>query len=533
MATNETSSALGKPAWTLELLLAARPLVALVAVLLTTAGHPMTLREMGVGKGWVAAEVYALQSCYLVSLALMMVACPALGRRWSCRSLAQGGLVLVAAGSFLNGLETSAPLEVFLAARVMAGAGAGLVIYFVPHLIDHRWRGAVTWAVILCPVAGPGVISAASMMHEVSDWQLGFILEGVTAVAGLVVLLSMEETTESPSPAGPGSMAYLTPLVVGVAALFYVLHWGQLHGWLESPDILAASVVAFAALAISLGIAWPRLDWVALNENGIRLVLLFYGGMCQFFYGYAMNTYGGTLINFSSWQRAWLIWPLPIGVAASLAASALLLRRGRVGPGLPGALVGLLLLAGGLYLCHQQTMEWPYWTILVTNDLNWFPAPQHWELAPGRFLMGLGIGLFMVAMDAHLSPDPRREQEVRPFLPIVQFFGGGVAAAVLVNFLMIGHQVYYSYSSDRGDIQAAELAIRKDVLRGDIPPEGQTDPARSVEVQLYRFVNYEADNLVFALIYASFVVSSLVLAGVCLVLWVQLGAHPPPGPPVS
>ncbi len=531
MATSDEGiPPLERPVGVVERLLAIRPLIALAAVLITTTGHTMNLREMGVGKGWVAAEVYALQSCYLVSLALMMAASPALSRRWSCVGLARWGLVLVAAGSFVNGAML-APLEVFLAARATAGAGAGLVIYFAPRLIERRWQAAVTWAVILCPVAGPGVISAASMMREASDWQFGFLFEGMTAAVGLVVLLSMEHTTEWPPPEAPGSLTFLLPLIVAIAALFYVLHWGQLHGWAESSDIVAVSIVGTAAFGVSLWIAWPRLDWVALNENGIRLLLFFFGGMCQFFHGYTMNVYGGTLVNFSSWQRAWLIWPLPIGVAASLSLVAFRLHRGRSGPGLPGAFAGLLLLAGGLYLCHRQTMEWPYWTIRVTNDLNWFPAPQHWELAPGRFLMGLGVGLFMIAMDVRFSPDPEREEKVRPFLSVAQFFGGGVAAAVLVNYLMIGHQVYYSYTSDRDNIQAAELAVRRDVLRDENPAAPPMDPDRAIEAQLYRFVNYEADNLVFALIYGSFLVASLVLAGVVLVLWIRLGAHPPPGPP--
>jgi hypothetical protein len=41
-------------------------------------------------------------------------------------------------------------------------------------------------------------------------------------------------------------------------------------------------------------------------------------------------------------------------------------------------------------------------------------------------------------------------------------------------------------------------------------------------VLLYRFINYEAENLVFASIYAAFVAASLLLAGLCLALWAWL-----------
>jgi hypothetical protein len=233
-----------------------------------------------------------------------------------------------------------------------------------------------------------------------------------------------------------------------------------------------------------------------------------------------MNTYGGSLVNLSSWQRALLIWPMPIGIAVALALAQLRWRRLRLPLGLPGAIAGLLLLAGGLYLLHRQTMDWPYWQVLDTLDLHWFPAPDVRQLAPGRFLMGLGVGLFMIAADTLHSPAPQREEEVRAFLPVAQFLGGGLAAGVFINFLLIGHQVHYSYAADRDYIQAEELALRQAALSDELRRQGADAPERGAEVLLYRFVNYEADNLVYASIYAAFLAASLLLAGVCLVLWV-------------
>jgi hypothetical protein len=534
MATSEGISAFGRVARAWNYLLAGRPLVALAAALITTTGHTMNLREMAVAQGWVTAEFYSLQSAYLVSLALTMMACPALGRRFSCFGLAQTGLVLVVAGSLLNGLAVWAPLSVFVTGRVVAGCGAGTVIHFSPHLLDRRWEFPATWAAILLPVVGPGVISAATMMFEVSDWHWGFLFEGIAAAVAFVVLLSMAEAPETPlpvadAPGRPPPLAYLPPLVLALAALVYVLHWGQLHGWLESPDIVAASAACAAAGVVALWLAWPQIDWLALKENGIRLVLFSFGGASQFFHGYTMNSYGGSLVNLSSWQRALLIWPMPIGIAVSLALAQLRWRRRHLRLGLPGAFVGLLFLAGGLYLCYRRTMDWPYWEVLDTIDLNWFPAPTAWQLAPGRFLMGLGVGLFMVAADTLHSPDPKREEEVRPFLLIGQFLGGGLATGVFINFLLIGHQVHYSYAADRDYIQAEELAQRQAVRSDELRRGGAADPEREAEVLLYRFVNYEADNLVYATIYAAFLAASLLLAGVCLVLWVwwrREGPHP-------
>ena len=521
MATSETLSGLDKLARAWDYLLAGRPLLGLVAVLCTTTGHTMNLREMGEAQGWVGAVFYIPQSTYLASLALTLLVCPALGQRSSCRAATQMGLVLVTAGSFLNGLAIWAPFSIFVTGRVVAGVGAGMVIYFTPHLLEARWQFPVTWAMILCPVAGPGVIAAFTMSRGVSDWHGAYLLEGVSALAGLLLLLSMTQTPQSRPGPPRGSLTYLPPLALAVGALVYCQHWGQLQGWLESSDIVIMSTVGFAALIVSLWLAWPQLDFSTLRENWIRLVVFFFGGVCQFFHGYTMNTYGGSIVNFSSWQRAWLIWPMPIGIAVSLALPHLPWRR-PLKLGLPGAVAGLLLLTGGLYLCLQQTMDWPSWRILATRDLNWFTAPTHWEFAPGRFLMGLGVGLFMLSVDELASPDAQREEEVRRFFPIVQFFGGMLATGIFVNFLLIGQLVHYSYSADRGYIQAGELARRHTDLGDYFRRQGRSDPERAAGVLLYNFVRYEADNLVFATIYAAFFVASLVLAGLCLALWTWL-----------
>jgi|GEM_PF-224092 len=514
---------------------AGRPMIALAAILLTTGGHTMNLRELGVSQGWVPAEVYTLQSGYLVSLALTMLACPTLAQRLPCRVWAESGSVLAILGAFLNTLEWRVSLGMFLWGRIVAGAGAGLVIYFAPRLLDSRWRAAVGWAAILGPVAGPGVVAMATMFSETSDWRHGFVFEMTLAAAGLFALLSMKETPEARPRAPHGSLAYWPGLVIASSAILYGLHYGQLQGWLESSDIQAALTVGGLALTVSIWMARPQVSGKALRENWVRLVLFFFGGMCQFFHGYVMNVYGGLIVNLSSWQRVWLIWPLPIGVGLALAASRIRWRRVRLVRGLSGAVGGLALLTVGFFLCHLEMMEWPYWDVRAVLDLNWFPAPGHWELAPGRFVMGLGIGLFMVAMDLESSPSPRREDMVRPFLQVAQFYGGGIAAAVLINFLIIGHKVHYSYSAERSAIQAEELELRAEAIGDHLRQAGQPAPDRAAEVLLYRFINFEADNLVFATIYAAFAFATLGLTVFFLVLWIERllrraahRRHPPP-----
>jgi hypothetical protein len=344
-------------------------------------------------------------------------------------------------------------------------------------------------------------------------------------VLSLLVLLSMAAVPEVPPAAPGGSMAYLPWLVLATSVLVFVLHWGQLYGWLESGDIVVAAAAGTVSLALALLMIWPSIDVLVLKEGWIRLLLFFFGGACQWFHGTSMNIYGGVLLNFSSWQRALLIWSLPLGVATGLMLARLALRRWAIRLGLAGAIAGLLILAAGMFHCYQLTLDWPYWQIQNVADLNWFPAPQYWELGPGRFLMGLGIGLFLIAMDTLASGDAGREARLRPFLLVAQFFGGGVGIAMLINFVLIGHPIHYSFVADRDFIQPQEFADRRAVLRDALRLAGAPAPDRQAEVLQYRAINYEADNLVFADIYATFAIAALAVAVLCLALliWNRLG----------
>ena len=161
-------------------------------------------------------------------------------------------------------------------------------------------------------------------------------------------------------------------------------------------------------------------------------------------------------------------------------------------------------------------MSWPFWEVLNTVEFHWFAAPQHWQLAVPRFLMGFGSATVLLSMTGHAIRDPRDEAKVRPFVQVAQFSGGALGIGVLVTYLLVGHQIHYSYAADRGFIQSVEHDDRRQRLADALTAAGSTRSARQTETLLHRGVNYEADNLVFAEIYAGFFVASTALAGLCL-----------------
>jgi hypothetical protein len=314
-------------------------------------------------------------------------------------------------------------------------------------------------------------------------------------------------------------LGYLPAAVVAALSVWYVMHWGQLHGWLEGPDITIAMIVGSIALSVFVWIVWPDLDPGTLREGLPRLGLMMYGGFVQYFNSLDMGVYGGLLVNFSPWMRSWLIWSLTIGSTTALALGRIIWRQRS--PGFTGAALGLLVLAGGMSLSHRNTMNWPFWRLFNTVEFNWFAAPQHWQLAPARFLMGFGSGMVLLAMTTLTSHESVREARIRPLLQVAQFAGGTLSVGVLVTVLLAAHQVQYSYVADRGFIQTVEQGDRHSRLAGQLANAGSGAAARQTESLAFRAVNYEADNLVFASIYGGFLVASLVLAVVCGVYSLQ------------
>ena len=161
----------------------------------------------------------------------------------------------------------------------------------------------------------------------------------------------------------------------------------------------------------------------------------------------------------------------------------------------------------------------PFWSLLNTVEFNWFAAPQHWQFAPARLLMGFGSGMLLQSLISHSSRRPEREAKIEPYLQVAQFSGAALSIGVFMTYLLIGHQIEYSYTADRGFIQSAEQADRRHRLVDALTSGGSPAPDRQSEALLYASVNYAADNLVFAQIFGGFFVASVVLAGVSLVCW--------------
>ncbi len=503
-------------------LLVLRPAFALAAVWLTTAGHPASFREINAARGWVTTEGYGLHSIYLLAITLTLLVAPRLARWSGSYPLVIAGLAMLGTGSLVNGVLPHAPAVLLGLGRVFAGIGAGLVIRSAPRILPAGQEGRIAWIGIVLPATGPVVIALAVEWSPWWSWQGAFLFEVVLALLSLALVLSIADPPDldrDPLPGPVERLNYVPSVIVSALAIWYVMHWGQLHGWLEGPDITIAAIVGSVALSVSVWLAWPDLDAGTVREGLPRLGLIAYGGFVQYFNSLDMGVYGGLLVNFSPWMRSWLIWSLTIGSAAALALGRIVWQKRS--PGFAGAALGLVVLAVGMSRSHENTMNWPFWSVLNTVEFNWFAAPQHWELALPRFLMGFGSGMVLLAMTTRTSREPLREARIRPLLQVAQFAGGTLSVGVLVTVLLAVHQLHYLQDTPTEGLSravqhagpalpGAGVQLLTTGRSGRRPPRRQA--GRRSE---FRAVNYEADNLVFASIYGGFLVASLVLAVLC------------------
>lgn len=499
----------------------AGPLAAQAAVWLTTAGHTANFREMNDARGWIPSVGFSLHSAYLFSVAISILFAPALRRFTSSHILAQGGLALLTAGSLLNGLNLHLPFDVAVVGRILVGFGAGQAMMAAPRLLPTQRPGAIDLFEVLLPAFGPPVVALASMSYDWSDWEGAFLFEAVLGLFGLACIVPLSPPPD-PRPRTRGSSLFLFPLALGLASLWYLLHWGHLSGWEEDQQVLLIGTVGAVALVVAFWLAWPAFSFSIVREGLARGIFVGYAGAVQFFQVAETGIFGSLFININEWQRACLILPLGIGAALSLLVGRITWQVTR--PGRLSTAIGLIMITFGMIYANMLMLGWPFWNIQNVVEFNWFDAPQVWEMAPGRFLMGFGFGMVILSETHRAGRNPIREERIGVGMQAAQFLGAGIGIGILATALLTGHQSEYSYAADRGWIQAGEIQDRTERLTKVYADHGLTESDVKARTLLFKSTNYVADVQVFANIYAGFAIVSLVLADLLLMrmLWLRI-----------
>lgn len=495
-----------------ERFLRGRPIFALAVVWITTAGHTMNFREMDAARGWIPAQGYGLHSALLFSIALGFMLAGCLPNKISALQVTRIGLFALAIGSFFNGCFLLAPYPILIIGRICAGLGSGFILRMAPSLLPSSYSRISGLLGIFLPATAPGIVGGVTFLYGWSNWEGGFLFEGFLTILALFLFIPTFEGETIPGKNNFNKRKALAilALAVGFGFFWHVLHRGQLDGWWESTKILRSATIAFFMFSVAfLLYGTQQVNELASNLFP-RLLLIFYAGFVQYFNVSDMGVYGGLLINFSSWERAWLVWSLSFGAATALFTAQFFHRYRWL------HIAGLFMVALGMFLAHERTLGWNFWNPLNQIEFNWFAAPQHWELAIARFCMGLGVGWVLYSMQQVHDVPVEKERGIRAEITIFQFLGGALSIGFLVNYLLIGHQAQYSYTSERGSIQQANVDDYREILKNELSKTGFSSPSHGSSSLMFKSMNYEADNLVFAHIYGTFFWSAILLGIICI-----------------
>lgn len=162
-------------------------------------------------------------------------------------------LALVVLGSVIAFF--SHDLATLVAGRALQGTGLGVVPLGVSILRDvlHRDRvgGAVALVSATLGIGGAVGLPLAAVISQYLDWHVLFVVSGVLAIAGLVLVWKFIPVSTLRSE---GSFDFLGAigLAVGLTAVLLGISKGNSWGWLSAPTLLSlgGGLVVFAAWTV-------------------------------------------------------------------------------------------------------------------------------------------------------------------------------------------------------------------------------------------------------------------------------------------
>jgi EmrB/QacA subfamily drug resistance transporter len=413
-----------RPAWTLALTSVAYFMVALDALVVTTA-LPAIHAELGASLSTLDWTVNA----YLLLFATGMITAAAVGDRLGRRRVYVAGLVLFTAASAGCALAPSAP--VLIAARALQGAGAAVVtplsltILTASAPAHRRGRLIGLWGGIAGLAAAGGPLVGGAVTEGLS-WHWIFWVN--VPIGVLAAALSVLRLPESRGPAGRLDLPGVGLVSAGAVGIAWATIRATDAGWASS-EVIAALGLGAAATAGFVG--WERrAPWPMLPPRLFRIGSFAGAGMTSFLLigtltsaAFLVSQYFQLGLGYSPWNAGlrflpWSGMPLLLAPLAGLVCD-------RTGPR-PVLVTGVFLQGAGLG-----------WLALLAA-----PGAGYGRLVPPLLLAGIGIALALpsaalAALGAVPAADLGTASGVNNTL---QRLGGVFAvAAVSAVFAHTGH----------------------------------------------------------------------------------------------
>jgi DHA2 family multidrug resistance protein len=359
--------------------------------------------------------------------------------------------VLFTVASFLSGLAPT--LEFLVAMRILQGIGGGPMIpisqAIMWEIFPLRQRGTAmaVWGIgiMMGPILGP---TLGGWLADNWSWRWIFYINLPIGVLGFLMASAfLFDPPHIRRPARVDALG-LALMVIGFAAMQYVLDRGEREDWFESGWMVGLSVLAVCALAAFLAreltTRHPILDFsVFVDRNfalGAGLVSLTAFGLYSSMLLVALYTQ--KILGYDAWNAGLVLAPGGVGNMISLVIAgrliALVDQRGLLA-------LGLILNGVGLFMMANITLSVDYWT-----------------LAWPRFVQGLGLGFTFVPLTTLALATVAKDRlgNATAAFNVVRNVGGSVGIALATTYLARRSQYHQATLVGHVDVWSAETTRR-------------------------------------------------------------------------
>ena len=414
---------------------------------------------------------------------------------WLTDLLGRKRLFIIATVAFTltSAAAGAAPsLAVIVLARFVQGLAGGPLVPLsqatmmetFPH---NRGMAMAIWGIgsMFAPIIGP---TLGGWITDNWSWRWVFYINvpvGIAAV--LLAWLFVPDSTTARPAVRRIDVTGLALLVVGVAALQFVLDRGQREDWFASPLIVSLSLVAAVAL-VALIVRELRVDEPVIDLRVLRHPTFAVATAAMFvisiaFYAIMVLSplFTQILMGYTAMLAGWVLAPGGLATLLTMPLAGALLSR--MDPRII-IVTGCALNAYAMYLMATLTLQASYWQIMLP-----------------RFIQGLGIGFTFVPLSTvALSAVPMRELgHASGLFNFIRTIGGSIGIAAVSTMLQRGAQTHQAHLTTHMSLYDPDVWERYHALTATFAARGAdaVTAERQAWARLYEVVQRQALSLSF------------------------------------
>ena len=355
---------------------------------------PSIVRDLNIS----STQVQWVQESYTLVFASLLLVFGTLADRYGRRLIVLIGVTLFAAASIFAALASSG--ELLILARLIQGVGGAMILTASLSIINATFRGrerAIAFAVWGSTIGGMAAVGPllGGWLTTYFSWRWAF---GINVPLGVIIIIGIIFTVQESRETGVPRRVDVVGALLSVAlfgTLVFGLIEGRTYGWWLSnkppsfwtftlspiPFVFLVTLVALAAF-IGWGIRRERQGKSTMLAFGLLRIPSFRNGniaalivsLGEFGLILSLPLWLQNVLGYDALQSGFIILALAVGsfVASGFAGAF----GNRVSPvvivrvGVLAEIVGIVIVA-----------------------LNITPTAQWWQIVPGIFVYGFGVGL--------------------------------------------------------------------------------------------------------------------------------------------